>query len=695
MNYIQKIQNRAVGLVSISGILILMSGIALVMLSNSNSRLKLSQQRILAEQSEEILEAALQVSKQRLMEDTSSTFSNLSLEDIVDLVEADQAEDFLKDGLPGFQEAFGENWAKVDALADYNVLSRYRFKALSARVSESPLNIVMDFQYNIQVKSVNSKNSAFNTDQSSFLAAEDMGVFSVQVEAAPFSQWAIIRDSHLMSGSSSVEVNLMNEEHFFGPVHFNTHPAFWGGPVFHDWLTWSTNSRFSLPSEPTYAYDSSGNRMTKKIEPIEFPDNFFNLAKLALNELDQRHILTNQEGASSDISSEDISEPVLPPPGWQHSSDLSEPEAKGVYVASKDDRSIGGIYINGDVSWLRMRALNESEVFSSTQTLHDQLYGENSIPLECKVQEHFIEMADGETREIFNQRDIEDNHSKLRYHILVTEPSCPTAKTAISRLDRENSEQIEVLDGRLNGLVYIKGNVHNFGQIKMNSGIQAPVEDHPTLVKDYQSTLVVDRGTAFIASPITYEDAKLHDAFSGEFRSDTRGQGPGHPTDPNQFTVMPSGSKTVMGILTLKGNVFLRNQSNYSMQNPHLHTSIFAVGQPWNSDSGEEAYCMVEGRAKHCGFGVEDYREYSGGRGMIRLFGSLSETRTHAVGYVAGGYGGYTTYGYKKFYKYDTRLAEDVRPVFFPVTNIPLVTSHLLPARQGRLLTQKEISKLD
>lgn len=619
------------------------------------------------------LEGVINLARNNLERSTSGMFTGLQTQDIVQFAsDSEQAEAFLENGLDSFAQNFPSEWSNMPSANDPRIQVRYRFKSLQARVSYDPLIVVFDYGYRIQAR---AQQSGASSQQEVFRIAEDMGTFTLQVEAAPFSRWAIFRDSRFRADSDTDQVFLSPSEVFEGPVHFNDRPAISGNPTFRSWLTWSDGS--TTPSGPNYAEDYDGNRLVNNTAAtVEIPENLYNIARLSINGIHSEDVFNT--GMESDtVTTEEYRQELHVSAGRPVLPINSDPLPKGVYVPHRNGHVKGGVFIEGNAKKLELGISTHSDLSINRPDFYNKIYVDSALPSGCRLQKIYVDHEDTTPGEW-----TED------YYIFVTEPNCSIAKTFVFTNDPNSGDPIgESLDGRTNGLVYTRGNV----RLGHTDSAGQPINDRPSIIKDMQMTLATERGDVQLVSNIMYEDAEFHEINpeTGEVEEEVHTTPTGYPNDDYLVTRMPENSKTLFGVIVNKGRVHVMNEQNRYTDNIVLHASIFAASE--KAPPGE-SWCKKDGTPAYCGFGADNHDEYDF-RGGMNLFGSLSENRTWAVGTFNTDTGVGVT-GYKKRFTWDPRLAISAPPAF-PRSNIPLVSASVLPSRTWRLVSSDQASSMD
>ncbi len=183
------------------------------------------------------------------------------------------------------------------------------------------------------------------------------------------------------------------------------------------------------------------------------------------------------------------------------------------------------------------------------------------------------------------------------------------------------------------------------------------------LMADRQLTIAAN-GNIKIDKDLTYEDANfVQVAPNGTILSIPALD----PLQANVQSEIEEESKTILGLISTSGRVFLKCQTTTCADpildapvNINLHAAIFAASSsnitcPAPSNSGMSG----------CGFGFEGMlnvpSQNVANKGMIKFLGAMTEYRNFAVGLGSE--------GYKRRYRFDTRL-RTLTPPFFPVSDV-------------------------
>ncbi|MCA9835782.1 MAG: DUF4900 domain-containing protein [Trueperaceae bacterium] len=191
---------------------------------------------------------------------------------------------------------------------------------------------------------------------------------------------------------------------------------------------------------------------------------------------------------------------------------------------------------------------------------------------------------------------------------------------------------------RFNGVVYTEGKVDRFGGPKRSPATSTNPDDAPPALASFGQITMVSTGKTRIVSDLTYEQPPC----SGSPKREADGS-------VTRATCNNTDAQNVLGIFSPGSDILIGNANgDASLNAPNniaIHASIM-------SSSGQVA---VENHTS----GVP--------RGEVNLLGGIIENFYGAFGTFNNVTGNFTT-GYGRRFTYDTRLAKDLAPPYFPTT---------------------------
>lgn len=565
--------------------------------------------------------------------------------------------------------SIASDWIPLDTgLRDNATEIRFSYLPLPARFNDTDLVVSFDYEYRIQAQTIDKSASG----QGIYLKAEDSGVLSLQLFGAPFSRWSMIRlqvesagnggDLHFIGPRGEPgDTNFRLGEIFGGPVHvgdiFADRPPMAGSPVFNDVLTYTSAEGPYINREYTeYEGEPIYHKGHKKIDPIEIPENIFNLRRIAIGKdgsfasIDNTNPVENAE-LRQELAHYAGSEEPLP------AGDQELP--KKVYVPYRPDetgytkRVKGGIYVKGDVNHFIMDVVDRDLIVSQSTDHANFIFNSNAELANCTFQKYEIQQA-AETVSIYS-----------------TQPGCETSwNWPLKKTFVFSSQNSDELDGNLNGVIYIEGGINDLGGASRT---------RPAVVKDNNLTLAASSHIT-ITNDLQYEDAEYTQVDESgapldEVVATPYGPVEGSGLGPESDSVWPTidaNSKTMLGIVSENGNIHLGEDADVPT-NFNLHAMIFAAADD----------CDAYGSLKGCGFGYKGF-DSEGDDGVLKILGGIVEYRNFGVGQ----FGNTEARGFQKRYVWDSRAAWR-NPPGFPRSNIPQITVQVIPMSSWRYLSER------
>jgi hypothetical protein len=331
----------------------------------------------------------------------------------------------------------------------------------------------------------------------------------------------------------------------------------------------------------------------------------------------------------------------------------STPPADGVYVPIDNASSknpTGGIYVQGDAR-IQMNVVQGSSDFNATQWA--QMGASHQT---CKFQKLSISsLTSGvHSRDIY----IADDPCDVTYVYDATDTSQTPA----------------VLNGRINGNIYVSGKIDELGGASRT---------RPAVATDFGLTITAKKDVRII-NDLQYEDSTyVTVAADGTEGTSTVATPTGAyggsgiaPTAQDLAPKIPADSQTVLGIISTDRNVYLHMNAP---ANINLHAAIFAGNSAAYSSSTGLGCGAAGANTQGCGFGYEGWNTNTG-MGAIKFLGSLSEYKDQTTGVLSS-----PPKGYASRYFYDVRLRSSITPPAFPVTTTPQAYGSVRPFRTWRI----------
>lgn len=553
-----------------------------------------------------------------------------------------------------FATAFPTSWTDPNLSDDQYFEVKYTFTPLDMISQVSPQQLTFEYEYRLQVRAYGQKN--FQT-----VGSEDAGIISISVQGAPFSQYAAFMNSmRNQNGSTLVfaggNTSAQIQEVYGGRVHVNQTPYFYGHPTFSDlftssvastsWVYYNATGYTGCPSQcPRFNGGSLGS-----VPSIPMPTQIFNTLRLAAGDTSTTAATNNAAVTNADINGFLANHADGTVPAG------SSPLADGIYLPIDNPGAknpTGGIYVQGDAR-VQLNVVQGSSDFNSTQ------WGQMSTSHQgCKFQKIAVTSMNAtvHAKDIY----IGDDPCEVTYVYDATNPSATPA----------------VLNGRINGNLYVNGKIDQLGGASRT---------RPAIARDFGFTISALKDVRII-NDLQYEDATyVPVASDGTLGTTTVATPTGQanssgiqPTAQNLAAQIPSDSHTILGIISTSRNVLIHSSAP---SNINLHAAIFA-GNSAAYDSSTGLGCGTSGaNTQGCGFGYEGWNTNTG-MGSIKFLGSLSEFKDQTTGVLST-----PPKGYASLYFYDVRLRSSLTPPAFPVTNTPQAYGTIKPFRTWRISLQ-------
>lgn len=542
--------------------------------------------------------------------------------------------------------AFPSTWTDPNPNDNEYWQVKYTFDALVPVQETTPNRITFEYEYRYEVR-------AYGQERFTESGSENSGMISIVVDGAPFSLWAIFRDqTQNHQGSNLYFVGNSTPEVFFGKVHTNQTPYFWGAPVFQDlfssaqaYSSWyfGTSSSGGYTGSPVFAegYQAS-------VPSVSMPSVIFNTARMASGDPESIAPFNNTAPTNSELRSYLANHAT----GTLTSGSSAVPS--GIYIPINNSSAkvpTGGIYVEGDASNVTMDIANGSSSFNASEWANIAA-GHRT----CKFQK----IAIGHSSSSVHGRNIYIGDDPCAVTYIFDQTSLATAPV--------------VLNGRVNGNLHINGAVTSLG---------GGSRSRAAIVKDFAFTVSALKEIQ-ITNDLQYEDAE-YVSLDGQLKPTTTvvatptGAVSGSSTDNtngNIAATIPTDSKTMLGIISTQSKVSL--DTNVPA-NVNLHAAIYAGNSAaYNSSTG--VGCNNSGASTQgCGFGYEAWNSALN-KGSIKLFGSISEYRSQTVGVASSPPTGFT-----KRYAFDTRLRNNVTPPGFPISSTARAIATVQPLKTWRL----------
>jgi len=545
-----------------------------------------------------------------------------------------------------FATAFPVAWTDPNPTDNNFYEYRYTFEAVQPQLTVSPQQIIFDYSYRVEVR-------AYGGTQYSKTEALDRGTFNMRLAGRPFSQWVLLMHSmRNQNGSQLVFAggNTSNEaqEVYGGPVHVNERPAFYGHPAFLDlftsaqaepWTYFSNANYTGCPTRcPTFQEGKIGS-----VPAVSLPTEIFNTLRLAAGD----------PSTTAATNNTTVTEAQLAGFLANHATGTigGSTVAAGIYIPTNSSRTspTGGIFVKGDAE-IKLNVVQGSADFGAS-------YWANIAVADraCKFQK------------------ININHltaGVARRDIFVADEPCN--KTYVFNFASPSTAP-QVLTARINGNIHVDGSIQRLG---------GESRTRPAIARDFGFTISALRDVR-IDNDIQYEDATyVSMSASGVVGTTAVANAYGplggsgiQPTAADLAAKMEPDSRTVLGILSAKRNVLIRDGAP---ANINIHASIFAGNSAFEVGG---LGCGINAVNRNgCGFGYEGWNTRTG-MGTLKFYGGLSEYRDQTTGVLSS-----PLRGYSSRWAYDTRLRNSITPPAFPVSDTPQVFTTMSPMRAFRMV---------
>jgi|GEM_PF-4807222 len=528
-----------------------------------------------------------------------------------------------------FDSAFPTQWTSPDGSNNQYYQVKYSFNPMpiSYTTGTNP-NITFRYEYVVEARAYGSK-------QFSESSAQDAGLVTISLDGAPFSQWSLFRSQtkspngwnlYFAGGNTSSQI----QEVFYGPVHTNSRPNFYGHPVFKDTfssgVTEGTNySNWNLVSTSSYTgppvFDGgtqSGGDMN-----TDMPTQIFNTIRLAAGD----------PSADAATNNDPVDEATLAGflTNYAGGTLAGSTVPDGIYVPidnQTDKDPTGGVYVAGDAK-VSLNVVQGEGADNINSSYWANIKGGDQT---CKFEKIHIDHTDAGVpiRDIFVGDD-------------------PCNVTYVFNADSPTDSPV-VLSKRINGNIHVSGSITELG---------GESRTRPAVATGFAMTVSAMKDVS-IKKDLQYEDAKYVSLDSSGNLGTTEVADPygtvGDPTQADLAAQISSDSTTVLGIISIKRNVKIHQDA---VSNINIHAAIYAGnGDAYDGTTGYGCGSSYPG----CGFGVEGWNTVSG-RGNLKLFGSVSEYRSQITGSLASGT------GYQRRYMYDSRLKQSIMPPAFVISD--------------------------
>jgi len=542
--------------------------------------------------------------------------------------------------------AFPTTWTDVNPNDNEYWEVKYAFDALIPIQETNPNRITFEYEYRYEVR-------AYGQEKFTQSGAENAGLISVVIDGAPFSLWAILRDrTQNQNGSNLHFVGNSTPEIFFGKVHTNQQPYFWGAPVFQDlfssaaaYASWyfGTSTSTGYVGSPLFneGYQAS-------VPNVSMPSVIFNTARMASGDSAATAAFNNTAPTNAELRS------FLATTANGTLTAGTSAVPAGIYIPINNSASktpTGGIYVEGDASSVVMDVAYGSTSFHASEWANISV-GDRS----CKFQKIAVSHTSGAVpgRNIY----VGDDPCETTY--VFNQASLATAPV--------------VLNGRVNGNVHVNGGIDSLG---------GGSRSRAAIVKDFAYTVSAVKEIQ-ITNDLQYEDVEYVSLDAQLLPTETVvatpvGEFSGSGTNNLSASIaatIPADSRTMLGIISTQRRVVL--DTNVPA-NVNLHAAVYA-GNSNAYNSGTGLGCGNSGASTQgCGFGYEAWQSALNME-ALKLFGSISEYKNQTVGVAASPPRGFT-----KRYGFDTRLASSVTPPGFPISSTARATGTVQPLKTWRL----------
>lgn len=550
-----------------------------------------------------------------------------------------------------FDTAFPSAWTDLTPNDQEFVEVRYTIEPRALVQETTPINRYI-FEYSVRLETRGYSSTRFIN-----FGSDSSSIVRVALQGAPFSQWSLFRSQTsnpsgtvlwFAGGNTSAQI----QDVFRGPVHTNSTPYFYGHPTFYELFTsavnqgsWAYQTASGYSGTPNFVAGAQGGASLNTPMPTEI----FNTTRLAAGDPDQ-HAATNNSSVSS-ANLLDWVENFAGGAGSGATGSLpggTSSVPKGIYVPVNDLTSknpTGGIYVEGNAR-IVMDVVQGAGDFTATQWGQIQA-GHQS----CKFQK--IRITSLETGVLPREVYVGDEPCDVTYVFQGTGSSATHA----------------LLNGRINGNIHVNGEINELGGASRT---------RPSVAQDFAFTISALKDV-YIKNDLQYEDVEYvsMDA-SGSLGSTAvatpTGEVGGSGVTPTSADIAPTiseESKTVLGIVSVKRNVMIRDDAP---SNLNIHAAIYAGNSAAHS-GGLGCGSSHPG----CGFGVVNYQTITG-KGQVKVLGSISEYRSPGMGVLSN-----PPKGYARRYLYDARYRQDLTPPAFPISNQLQAYPEILPVKTWRI----------
>jgi hypothetical protein len=544
--------------------------------------------------------------------------------------------------------AFPSDWVDPDPTDNEFYEVRFNFDPLVPVELTNPARFIFEYEYRYEVR-------AYGQEKFTQVGSENSGVISLTVEGAPFSRWAIFRDQTTNQNNSNLHfVGGATPEVFYGRVHTNQRPYFYGAPIFMELFTsaqsysnWFFGSNASAGYSGSPDFRASPVAYQASVASIPMAATIFNTTRLAAGDPSPDAAFNNTSPTNADL----VNFVRQYAGGTLGGSVTSVPN--GVYIPVNNQTDLnptGGIFVQGNAA-ITLDVVQGSSDFSASQW--SKLSASHQG---CKFQKIRVDHGTSgvATRDIYVGDD-------------------PCEVTYFFNADSSSSTPV-VVNGR------VGGNVHATGEITSLGGAS---RTRPAIAQDFAFTISAVRDIQ-ITNDLQYEDVEYVELDSSleptsNIVADAFGSKNGSsylPTSQNIAPVMDPESKTVLGLISTHRNVIV---DTGVPADPNIHAAIYAGNSSaFNSTTGLGCGANTSGQ-RGCGFGYEGW-ETQTGKGVLKLYGSISEYKNQTVGIASS-----PPKGFKKRYSFDPRLAQSVVPPGFPISSDAIIRTSVQPIKTWRL----------
>jgi hypothetical protein len=521
-----------------------------------------------------------------------------------------------------FKEAFPTKWSPTQ-IDKQNYEIKYRFLAKPLQYDSSSSSLKFDYHYKVQLRKT-QKSSALQTK------SHKSGFISISLRGAAFSSWLLFQsETRSPRGNNFYYVGgdkNTSRDVFYGPVHSNARPNFYGSPVFYDRFSSGVKSKIW-----NMVKSASDNQQPDfKSEVLDGRDYFIQMPQ-------QLRYLANQAIGNENMEIAHHSHGTL---------EKQNHIPAGVYIPVHDSdskRMSAGVYVSGDAE-IQMNVAQKASELASKQ--RKEIHPEHQ---NCKFQ--VIEIKSIAKRET----------SKT---ILTSPEDCETTYV----ISTQGEEPTKILKGKFNGHLFVEGSIQKLGGLKRNS---------PSIAKDFALTIAAAK-SIYINNDLQYEDAVYVEAnkdntpstsLAATVYGEMNNSGLKN-TDPQVIPQISTSSKTVLGLVSLYRNVMVHKDAP---QNLNIHAAIYAGNsQRYNPTVDRGCGTNYAG----CGFGAVFSKE---NKGKLKLLGSIAEHRPQRIGQPQH------NRGYQRSYTYDSRFKQRIAPPGYVISNKLQAYGSINPTKEWRL----------